>query len=131
MHLYRTCHLAVAVYACTSRPSTFRADATTEVLFNSYMLCLYRPISCINRRYTGYILFGGRFCISHLYIAKSTSTILRPLLKKATKFTIGYFKFQIIFRGAFERYADFSAYDVSYEGVILTFHLVLVEAAVD
>ena len=43
------------------------------------------------------------FCICHLYIAKSTSTILGPLLKKAAKFTIGSFDLQFSSRGAFER----------------------------
>jgi len=41
------------------------------------------------------------------------------------------FDFRFRSRGAFERYADFSAYDISYEGVTLTFHLVLVDATVD
>ena len=66
-------------------------------------------------------------CIYHLYIAKSTSTILRPLLQKVTEFTIGSFDFRFRSRWAFERYADFSAYGISYEGVTLTFHLVLVD----
>ena len=54
-----------------------------------------------------------------------------PHLKKAAKFTIVSFNFQFGFQGAFERYADYSAYDVSYEGVTLNFLLVLVVAAVD
>ena len=62
---------------------------------------------------------------------KNISTILGPLLQKAAKFTIGSFNFQFRSRGAFETYADFSAYEVSYEGVTLTFHLVLVDATVD
>jgi hypothetical protein len=56
---------------------------------------------------------------------------LGPLLKKSTKFTIGFFNFQFGARGAFERYADCSAYDISYEGETLTFYLVLVDATVD
>ena len=32
-------------------------------------------------------------CVCHFYIAKSTSTILGPLLQKATEFTIGSFNF--------------------------------------
>jgi hypothetical protein len=71
------------------------------------------------------------FCICHLCIAKSTSTILGTLREKAAKFTIGSFNFQFRSRGAFERYADFSAYDISYEGETLTFYLVLVDATVD
>jgi hypothetical protein len=67
----------------------------------------------------------------HLYIAKSISAILGPLLQKATELTIGSFNFQFRSRGAFERCADFSAYDISCEGVTLTFHLVLVDATVD
>ena len=65
------------------------------------------------------------------YIAKSTSTILGPLFKNATKFTIGSLNFQFRSRGAFESYAHISVYDVSYESVTLTIHLVLVDAAVD
>jgi len=51
--------------------------------------------------------------------------------QKVTKFTMGSFNFQFRSRGAFERYADFSPYDISYEGVTLTFHLVLVDATVN
>ena len=57
----------------------------------------------------------------HLYIAKSTSTILGSLLEKATEFTIGSFEFQFRSNRAFERHADFSAYDISYEDVTLNF----------
>ena len=71
------------------------------------------------------------FCICHLYIAKSISAILGPLLTEAAKFTIGSFDFQFRYREAFEHYADYSAYDVSYDGVTLTFLLVLVDTAVD
>ena len=71
------------------------------------------------------------FCVCHLYIAKNTSTILGPLIQKATEFTIGSFEFRFISHGTFERYADFSAYYISYEGVTLTFHLVLVDATMD
>jgi len=70
-------------------------------------------------------------CSCHLYIAKSTSAILGPLLKQASKFTIGSFDFQFSSREAFEHYADYSAYDVSYEGVTLTFLLVLVDTAIN
>jgi len=56
---------------------------------------------------------------------------LRAPPQKAAKFTVGSFKFQLRSRGAFKRYADYSAYDVSYEGVTLTFLLVLIDTAVD
>jgi len=71
------------------------------------------------------------FCISHLYNNKNTSAILQPLLKKASKFTIGFFDFQFRSREAFEHYVDYSAYDISYESVTLNFLLVLVDTAVD
>ena len=53
------------------------------------------------------------------------------LLEKATEFTIGSFEFQFRSNRAFERHADFSAYDISYEGVTLTFLMVLVDPTVD
>jgi hypothetical protein len=56
---------------------------------------------------------------------------LGPLLTEAAKFTIGSFDFQFRYREAFEHYADYSAYDVSYDGVTQTFLLVLVDTAVD
>jgi hypothetical protein len=40
------------------------------------------------------------FCMCHLYISKSTSAILGPLLQKAIEFTIGSFNFQFRSRGA-------------------------------
>jgi len=130
MQLYRTCNLADTVHTCTSRTSAFRPGTTSGVLIIRYMLCLYRPISCLQCRYTGKYCMEYKFCMCHLYIAKSTSTILGSLLQKATIFTIGSFNFQFRSHGAFERDADISAYNISYEGVTLTFHLVLVDATV-
>jgi len=69
------------------------------------------------------------FCICLLYVAKCTAAILEPLLKKAAKFTIGSFDFQFRSREVFDSYADYSAYDVSYEGVTLTFLLALVNCS--
>ena len=45
-----------------------------------------------------------------------------PSSKIPTDFTIGSFKFLFRFRGAFERYADFSAYDISYESLTLKYN---------
>jgi hypothetical protein len=125
MQLNRTCHFAGAVHACKSRPSAFRPSTTSDVLINMCMLRPYRPayiVGMLDRHCMEY-----DFCVCHLYIAKNTSTILGPLLQKATEFTIGSFEFRFISHGTFERYADFSAYYISYEGVTLTFHLVLVD----
>jgi len=53
---------------------------------------------------------------------------LRSPPPKTTEFQIRYFDFRFRSRGAID---DFSAYEFSYVGVTLTFHLVLVDATVD
>ena len=51
--------------------------------------------------------------------------------QKDAKFSICSFNFQFRSRCAFGRYGDFSALDISYVGVKLTFRLVLVDEAAD
>ena len=60
------------------------------------------------------------FCMSLIHCQKHFRLLGAPP-QKVTKFTMGSFNFQFRSRGAFERYADFSPYDISYEGVTLTF----------
>ena len=94
------------------------------------MLRSYRPIPCLHCRCTGEILFGERLLhLSLIHRQKHFHHLGAP--PKITIITIGFFSFQFRSRGAFECYADFSANDISYEGVALTFHLVLVDATVD
>ena len=50
---------------------------------------------------------------------------------KSIEYTIDSFDFRFRSRGAFERYAYFSTYVISYDGVTLTFHLVIVDSTVD
>ena len=89
-----------------------------------FSLCICCALRGLYPAYIARILDGhcmeDDFCIYYLYIAKSTSTILRPLLQNATDFTIGSYDFRFRSCGSFERYIDFSAYDISYEGVTLT-----------
>jgi len=129
MHLYRTRNFADPVHTGSSRPSTFYPGTA----FCSLGICCAFTGLC--PAYTASLLdkycLEDDSCVCHLYVTKGTSTILGPLLKKAAKFTIGSFHFQFSSREAFEHYADYSAYDVTYEGMTLTFLLVLVDTAID
>ena len=130
MQLYRTCNLARAVHACTLRPSTFRPCTTSGVLFTRYMLRPYRPIPSYIAGMLDRHCMEEDFCFTFIH-CQTQFHHLGPLLQKATDFTIGSFDFRFRSRGAYERYAFFSAYDISYLDVTLTFHLVLVDATMD
>ena len=54
-----------------------------------------------------------------------------PLLQKAPEYTILSFDFRFLSNRDNKHFTDYSTYEISYEGVTLTFQLVLVDATMD
>ena len=125
--LYRTRHMVQPIHTCKSGPSGFRPGTTSYVMFPRYLLHSYGTAYIAGMLDSHYI--QERFHIFHLYIEKSTSAMLGPLLQKAHEFKIWYFDFRFIYDRDYAKFPDYSTYEITYECVTLHFRLVLVDAS--
>ena len=136
--LFRTQHSLVKVTEHAVWLSHFTPTKLEHLHFVLHLhqtFCKLDICCAITGNYPAYIVgvitsyYCTKLVIRRLHIARTASTILDNIYRKAVTFVIGTFQFHLTKREEYEAFPDVSKYDITFETVTVCFSIATVNAS--